>query len=339
MKKLTKVLIPMLALLAVCAPFAYGHDSDESSNSGKSHMPKVNPKPASAITSTGATLNAQVDPRGDKDDDWWIGQTAYRFQYGTSTAYTSATALGYLSQLQDKTTVSAPVTGLSPATTYVYRVIAGNNAGTVYSPAMSFKTPATSTAKGPKSPKGSDGPAPALGQTVVAAAASGTVMVRERGSGQFVPLDQASEVPVNSTFDATNGTVRLKAARGGGESNTGTFHGGIFKVHQSRNGDGMTHLALRGGDFSSCESGAASRAVGSGPKTLRKLWGKDHGGRFKTSGRGSVATVRGTVWYTADTCDGTLTKVKKGAVMVRERGTGRHELLHKGESFFAHLPS
>jgi len=331
MKKLTKVLIPMLALLAVCAPFAYGHDGGPSETSGNNHMPKINPRQATAVSSTGATLNAVIDPRGTKDDDWWIGQTAYRFQFGTSTAYTSATALGYLSQLGDKTAVSAPVTGLTPGTTYLYRAVAGNNAGTTYGPALSFKTVSPTA---PKSP-----PAPALGQTVVAEAASGTVTVREKGSGQFVPLDQSSEIPVNSTFDATRGTVRLVASRGGGESNTGTFHGGIFKVHQSPNGKGMTHIALRGGDFSTCDSGATSRAVGSGPKTLRKLWGKDHGGRFKTSGRGSVATVRGTEWFTADTCNGTLTKVKHGAVMVRERGTGRHELLHKGESFFAHLPS
>jgi hypothetical protein len=97
----------------------------------------------------------------------------------------------------------------------------------------------------------------------------------------------------------------------------------------------MTTIALRGGDFGSCGSDAKSRSVGA---LQRKLWAKDKGGKFKTSGKGSVATVRGTAWYTADTCQGTLTKVSRGAVMVRERGTGRSELVTRGESFFGRAP-
>ena len=35
------------------------------------------------------------------------------------------------------------------------------------------------------------------------------------------------------------------------------------------------------------------------------LWGRDRHGRFRTRGRNAVATVRGTVWKTADSCAGT----------------------------------
>ncbi len=132
----------------------------------------------------------------------------------------------------------------------------------------------------------------------------------------------------------------IETALPGGRSQTGTFHGGAFQVRQPLKGGGMTEIALRGGDFSSCKARAhRGRAITfrrQGPK--RQLWASDKGGRFKTSSKGSVATVRGTSWYTADRCDGTLTKVSEGAVMVRERGTGRQKLLKAGQSFLARFP-
>ena len=72
----------------------------------------------------------------------------------------------------------------------------------------------------------------------------------------------------------------------------------------------------------------ASRRRGSSPRaakakkkrskrSVRRLWG--HGkGDFKTVGRRSSATVRGTWWLVEDRCDGTLTRVKEGRVDVRD---------------------
>jgi hypothetical protein len=60
-------------------------------------------------------------------------------------------------------------------------------------------------------------------------------------------------------------------------------------------------------------------------------WGRDRGGRFRTRGRTSVATVRGTAWLTEDRCEGTLTRVTEGAVHVRDvqRG-GKARLVRAG---------
>ena len=59
---------------------------------------------------------------------------------------------------------------------------------------------------------------------------------------------------------------------------------------------------------------------------VRSLWGKDKGGKFRTHGRWSVASVRGTRWLTQDRCDGTLTKVTEGAVDVWVRSaSGRFD--------------
>jgi len=42
-----------------------------------------------------------------------------------------------------------------------------------------------------------------------------------------------------------------------------------------------------------------------------------------------------TVWSTADRCDGTVTHVKEGAVLVRTRHTGRRVLVTAGHRYLA----
>jgi ferric-dicitrate binding protein FerR (iron transport regulator) len=65
------------------------------------------------------------------------------------------------------------------------------------------------------------------------------------------------------------------------------------------------------------------------------VWGKDRSGRFRTHGRDSVTTVRGTKWSVADRCDGTVTRVTEGAVDVTVRRTGRVVRVDAGERFIA----
>jgi hypothetical protein len=130
-------------------------------------------------------------------------------------------------------------------------------------------------------------------------------------------------VPVGSDVDATRGTVRLTTAVAGDDTQAALLRGAKFEVRQARKGKGMTDLVLRGGDFSACrrDGGATAHAAERGSrtrsarKTRRSLWARDNSGRFRTHGRHSVATVRGTEWRTTDTCRGTTTSVKKGAVL------------------------
>lgn len=100
----------------------------------------------------------------------------------------------------------------------------------------------------------------------------------------------------------------------------------------------MTDLVLRGGRFSRCPSTRA-RAAAVPPRDagsrVRRLWGRDRHARFRTHGRDSVATVRGTVWATVDRCDGTLTRVKQGKVLVRDLGRKRSVLVTAGRSYLA----
>jgi hypothetical protein len=199
--------------------------------------------------------------------------------------------------------------------------------------------PAKPTAT-PTPPAGrGDNPAaatPVPGESVVVETPAGTVTVHTP-SGQAVDLSHGGEIPVGSIVDATDGTIALHAARPDGTVYTGTFTGGRFEVRQDAR-SGYTDLYLRGGSFASC--GASARrtlAFASGPKSkpARKLWGSDDGGRFRTHGRNSVATVRGTRWLTKDTCRGTLTRVTQGAVDVRDKRAKRTVTVRAGHSYLA----
>jgi streptogramin lyase len=73
---------------------------------------------ASGLSSTGATVSGSVDGHAQA--------TSFRFDYGTSAAYGSSTAVQALGTVTGPRGVSAAISGLSPSTTYHYRVVAIN---------------------------------------------------------------------------------------------------------------------------------------------------------------------------------------------------------------------
>lgn len=202
-------------------------------------------------------------------------------------------------------------------------------------------TPATPELPGATAPETSastvdPAPEPTQGKAVVAAEAAGSVRVKTPNGDGFRSLADVASVPVGSVVDARNGTIRLSSETASG-TQTGEFRGAMFEVLQSRGGKGMTELRLTGGSFATCGRGGrtVARAAGKRGRAVRRLWGKDKGGRFRTHGRDSVATVRGTEWTVVDRCDGTLTTVAEGAVSVRDRHTGRRTLVRAGGRHFA----
>jgi hypothetical protein len=181
-------------------------------------------------------------------------------------------------------------------------------------------------------------PAPVIGRTVVVAPGRGKVLVRRPAGRRFRRLDDAARIPVGSVVDVRDGRVRLvSAVDAEGRLQLGTFWGSRFKVHQRRTGTGMTSLALRGGSFAGCPSTAsgATAMASRRRRAVRRLWSRDRSGRFRTHGKNSVATARGTWWLTEDRCDGTLTRVRDGAVAVRDRARRRTVLVTAGHSYFA----
>jgi hypothetical protein len=58
-------------------------------------------------------------------------------------------------------------------------------------------------------------------------------------------------------------------------------------------------------------------------------------GKYRTHGRNSVATVRGTEWTTTETCAGTRTRVIKGAVSVLDKRSRRSRIVRAGRTYLA----
>jgi hypothetical protein len=181
---------------------------------------------------------------------------------------------------------------------------------------------------------------PTLAQSFGIVAASGTVMVRTGNGRPAQPLMAASAIPVGAHIDARFGTVELTAAlEATGTTQTATFSGAVFEVRQARDAKGLTQIRLTGGD-EACAPVSARKDHPAGViarrrKPIRSLWGQDDHGRFQTQGRGSVATVRGTRWLTQDFCNGTLTRVTRGSVTVRDLAKRKSIVVHSGHSYFA----
>ncbi len=191
--------------------------------------------------------------------------------------------------------------------------------------------------------------------SVLVAVPAGSARVAQSVPGlkgvRFVPITEARQIPVGSLLDTRKGTVRLTSARDSkGNTQNGDFTAGVFQILQSRaaKARGLTELRLKGSSFRNCTR-RAKRATTStaGPnaqtaarrrrlsrRTVRRLRSNARG-RFRTRGRYSSATVRGTTWTTTDRCDGTLTKVTRGRVTVRDLRRRKNITLRTGKSYLA----
>jgi len=160
-------------------------------------------------------------------------------------------------------------------------------------------------------------PYPVLAVTVDVAVASGTVRVRK--GGRFVALTEPRPISVGSTIDTTRGTIRLTTATSKrGRYQSGKFQGGVFQVLQRRSQRGLAELRLIDKGSAICRRSRKGQLTSSLSRAILRLLHSDAHGRFRTRGRWSAATVRGTKWTTEDRCDGTLTIVSRGTVIVRD---------------------
>ena len=191
-------------------------------------------------------------------------------------------------------------------------------------------------------------PPPVLGRALNVAVVSGEVRIAVPASGsasgtaeasqkglRFVPLTEARQVPIGSVLDTRRGTVRVVTARDrAGTTQAGRFTAGVFQVLQSRarRTKGLTNLRLKGSSFKRCS--AVRGAHTSAARKIRRLRANARG-RFRTRGRHSATTVRGTVWTTIDRCDGTLTTVARGKVAVRDFRRKKTIIVRAGKRYLA----
>jgi hypothetical protein len=180
-------------------------------------------------------------------------------------------------------------------------------------------------------------PDPVVGRTANVAAVKPGVLVREPGSSKFVALSDPAQIKMGSTIDARTGRVRISIANGKGGVDTADFFEGVFRLTQGAKGTRFATLALVGGSFTGCPRAPKARlSAKPNGRSVRHLWGTGTG-NFRTVGRFSAASLRGTTWLTDDKCNGTLTRVTKGSVAVRDFVRRRNVVVKAPGRYLARL--
>jgi streptogramin lyase len=278
--------------------------------------PLVGGRSVQYISDNSAQLPAKIRPNAQP--------TEFYFEYGFGETTKRKSVVASAGAGWDHVEVMTRVANLRPSTTYRYRVVATNDSGTSTGPSGEFTT----------APLDAD---PEFASRIVAQP-DGRVRFKRPG-GRWRPLPAwGAELPVGVALDTRRGSIKLTSVgRRRGRTQTGRFGGGVVNVRQPRAGGGRVDLYLRGGNFGRCGHAARTgrNASASKVKRVRRLWGRDSGGSYRTHGRHSHATVRGTRWLTEDRCSGTFTRVTNGAVVVRDLTRRRSVVVRAGHSYLA----
>jgi CSLREA domain-containing protein len=199
-------------------------------------------------------------------------------------------------------------------------------------------------------------PPPTMGVSVNSAPESGRVLIKlppgttakraktlglQGAATGFVPLDRPRQIPIGSTLDTSAGKVRLLTAAGTGKPlQDGHFNGGRFGVGQLRKNP-LTTLSMSGGSLDRCGAklpkGGSRKVAAARSRPGRRLFSSVKG-RFRTRGRNSSATVRGTQWEMRDGCSGTLSVVTQGVVAVRDFTLRKTKVVKAGQRYLAKPP-
>jgi PKD repeat protein len=152
----------------------------------------------------------------------------------------------------------------------------------------------------------------------------------------FRRLGKDDNIPVGSILDASRGisSITMASNAGGSKTQVGKFSRGVFKTKQKKGSPLTTATMLGGGNFKRQCKRPRRRATAAARRPSRRLFANVKG-RFRTRGRHSTATVRGTQYLVKDTCAGTLTSVLKGSVVVRDLVKKRNRVVKAGQKYLA----
>jgi hypothetical protein len=349
MRRVLLLLLSLTMLLSVPVAAVADNGKDDQAGTGAAAATgSVDLTRAAGVTATHVVLQAQVVPS--------VAGLGATFEYGPTTAYGSTTAASPAALPRSGATASATIDGLTPSTTYHFRVVVGTGLLALTGPDATFTTAAPAEHAGQGSDDGDHGnddednagkgrsesakklepvqvtKPPVLGESLAVGPRAGSVKVRS-ADGKSFTLTAGATIPAGSVIDATKGTVAMTSALDeDGAVQTAEFSGGRFQVRQSADGDGVVDIYLKG-SIGRCRANTANTSSTKRPG--RRLWGRDRNGKFRTHGNDSVASVRGTRWLTEDTCAGTRTRVTEGSVAVRDLHRKRTVIVRAGHSYLA----
>jgi hypothetical protein len=170
--------------------------------------------------------------------------------------------------------------------------------------------------------------------------AAGPVISAPHGYTGFRRLGKNDNVPVGSILDATRGVsqIRMAANHAGTKFQKGTFSQGAFLIKQTTHSPLTSAEMLGGGNFTrDCKAGGAKVLAGAARRRPHRQLFAHVKGHFRTRGRHSTATVRGTKYLVKDTCAGTLTRVTQGRVVVRDFRRHKTVIVKTGHQYLARV--
>ena len=156
-------------------------------------------------------------------------------------------------------------------------------------------------------------PPPTPGSTANLSLASGTVLFKEPSSEDTVHLKGAAQVPIGTEVDTTDGV-----AKADGRARRHARHERVLRRRLHRPAarpEGARRAAAQGRQLPRLR--VLVPRPGEEAPGQRRLWGSGKG-HFRTRGRYSSATVRGTKWLTEDLCGSTRITVVQGVVLVHD---------------------
>jgi hypothetical protein len=257
---------------------------------------------ASALTDTQASLAGTVNAQGEL--------TSYAFQYGTTTAYGQQTALTSAGSGRADVPVRADLAGLTPGTTYHYRVIATNASGTIVGADRTFRTTGTAPPP-PPAPSATTGGASVTGGS---ATLSGSVNPNGVASSYYFEFgttaDYGQQTPPQSAGSGSS-AVSVSATLSGLAANA-TFHYRLVAV-------GPNAAFSIGADRTFTTAGSASTRLG--------LFG--HTAFADQHGVGGVFVA----CFGSSSCRGSLTLSRSG----KQLGVRSAYTLRQDDGGFVHI--
>jgi uncharacterized repeat protein (TIGR01451 family) len=221
------------------------------------------------------------------------------------------------------------------------------NTASVSNPDQPDPTPgnSTTTTTVPVAPPPPAAAPPVYGQSFDVRPVSGTVLVRLPGTSTFVPLTDVANVPNGTEIDVTKGRVEITSASDpANDQQTAQFYDGRFILVYASPDIGTVPLppgtpatlytSLVLSTPLDCRTKSKRQRAQTPLKKVRSLWGTGKG-NFRTRGKYAAASVRGTIWFTQDTCTTTTVRVQEGLLDVYDFVLNRHFLVGPGQSHTA----